>query len=106
VPRIKFPKFLVQRLLHDTFSLSLSVLLRGRLIYRVVLAKVVGDVLRVRRVVFFRKFERGKYEVLGGHISPFAVFSLLGGGIIKVEGLGNVRSGETSMVVGGLWWRP
>lgn len=54
----------------------------------------------------FERFERGKYEVLGGYISPSAVLSLLDSGIIKVEGLGNVRSGETFLVVVGLAWRP
>jgi hypothetical protein len=106
VPRIVFPKFSVQRLSDDIFPLLLSVLLRGRLIYRVVLSLVRGYVLRVRRVVFSRDFERGKYEVLGGYISRSSVLSPLGGGIIKVEGLGNVRSGKTLMVVVGLAWKP
>jgi hypothetical protein len=100
VPRIDFPKFWVQRLVNETFSLLLSVLLRGRLIYRVVLSWVRGDVLRVRKVFEF-KHERGKYEVLGGYVFPSAVFSVAGG-IIEVEGLGNVRSGETFMVMVGL----
>jgi hypothetical protein len=105
VPRIDFPKFVVQRLTGETFFLPSFVLLRGRLVYRVVLAKVVGDVLRVRRVAFVREFERGKYEVLGGYIPSSAVLSSAGG-IIKVEGLGNVRGGKTSMVVGWLSWKP
>ncbi len=109
VPRINFPKLVVQRLVSDAFYLLLFALLRanflrGRLIYRVVLSWVRGDVLRVRRVVF-KEFERGKHEVLGGYISPSAVLSVVGG-IIKVEGLGHVRSGKTSMVVAGLWWKP
>lgn len=104
VPRIEFSKFLVQRLVGDTFSLFLSVLLRGRLIYRVVLSWVRGDVLRVSKV-FRSKSERGKYEVLGGYISPSVVFSPLGG-IIKVRGLESVRSSETFLVVVGVRWRP
>jgi hypothetical protein len=102
VPRIVFPKFLVQRLLDDTFFLP-SALLRIKLIYRVVLSLVRGDVLRVHRVVFVKEF--GKYRVLGGYISPCSVFSPVGG-IIEVEGLGNVRSGKTSMVSVGLSWEP
>ncbi len=101
VPRINLPKFAVQRLVSDVFYLSL---LRGRLIYRVVLSLVRGYVLRVRRVPV-KEFERGKYEVLGGYISPSAVLSVVGG-IIKVEGLGNVRSGETFLVVAGFQWKP
>ncbi len=109
VPRIQFPKFVGQRLVSDAFYLPLlfllrANLLRGRLIYRVMLSWVRGDVLRVRRVAF-KEFERGKREVLGGYISPFAVLSVVGG-IIKVGRLGNVRSGKTLMVVGGLWWKP
>jgi hypothetical protein len=58
---------------------------------------VRGDVLRVRRIVV-RQFERGKYEVLGGYISSSSPLVPLGG-IIEVEGLGNVRSWETSLVM-------
>jgi len=114
VPRIDLPKFKVQRLFSDTFLLPSFVLLRvvalrGRLIYRAVLSRVrgwvVGDVLRVSRVVFRFGFERGKYEVLGGYISPSAVFSPVRG-IIKVEGLGNVRSGQTFLAVVRVRWRP
>jgi hypothetical protein len=97
VPRIDFPKFLVQRLVGDTFLLPLSVLLRGRLIYRVVLSWVVGDVLRVKRVVVGGGGEIGKYAVLGGYISPSSLLSPVGG-IIKVD----VWSGQTCMVVVGL----
>ncbi len=104
VPRIRFPKFLVQRVFSDALYLPLSVLLRGRLIYRVVLSWVRGYVLRVRRVAVV-EFETGKYQVLGGYISPCAVLSVVGG-IMETEGLGNVRSGKTLMVVGRLWWRP
>ncbi len=107
VPRINLPKFAIQRLVSDAFYLPLFALLRanflrGRLIYRVVLSWVRGDVLRVRRVVF-KEFERGKYEVLGGYIPSSAVLSVVGG-IIRVKGLGHVRSSEALMVVGGLWW--
>ncbi len=101
VPRINFPKLVVQRLVSDAFYLSL---LRGRLIYRVVLSWVRGYVLRVSSVPV-KEFERGKYEVLGGYISPSAVFSVVGG-IIKVEGLRNVRSGETFLAVVGVQWKP
>ncbi len=108
VPRIRFPKFLVQRLFSDALYLSLSVLLRGRLIYRVVLSwvrgDVLGDVLRVRRVAV-KEFETGKYQVLGGYISPCAVLSVVGG-IMETKGLGNVRSGKTYMAVVRLWWKP
>jgi len=115
VSRIDFPKVVVQRLFSDTFFLPSFVLLRvvalrGRLIYRVVLSRVrgwvVGDVLKVSRVVFRHEFERGKYEVLGGYISPSSVLSPFGGGIIKVEGLGNVRSGQTFLAVVRVRWRP
>jgi len=89
VSRIEFPKFVVQRLVSDVFLLPSSVLLSGRLVYRVVLSWVVGDVLRVRKVIFV-KDERGKYEVLGGYISRSSVLSV-GGGVVKVEGLGVVQ---------------
>ena len=102
VPRIEFPRFTVQRLLDGAFSLPLFSPLRfaslsGRLVYRVVLSWVRGDVLRVSRIEV-REFERGKYEVLGGYISPFSPLVPLGG-IIEVEGLGNVRSGQAFVVV-------
>jgi hypothetical protein len=105
VAKVDLPHFTVRRLLDDVFflpfSLPLSVLLSGRLIYRVVLSWVDGDVLRVRRIAV-RQFERGKYEVLGGYISPSAVLSVAGG-IIEVEGLGNVRSGQTFMALVDGW---
>jgi hypothetical protein len=103
VPAVVFPKLTVQRLLDDTFFLPLLAPLRsqtslsGRLIYRMVLSFVRGDVLRVR-VVFAEAEARGKYEVLGGYISPFSPLVPLGG-IIEVEGLGNVRSGQAFVVV-------
>jgi hypothetical protein len=106
--KIDLPHFTVQRLLSDTFSLSLfsplrsRVFLSGRLIYRAVLSRdngivlgsVFGDVLKVRRVVFVRRAERGKYEVLGGYISPSAVLSVAGD-IIEVD----VRSWKASLVM-------
>jgi hypothetical protein len=100
-PKVDLPHFTVQRLLDDVFLLPSFVFLRGRLIYRVVLSWVDGDVLRVHRIAV-RQFERGKYEVLGGYISPSSPFLPLGG-IIEVEGLGNVRSGQTFMVVVDGW---
>jgi len=97
VPKVDLPKFAVQRLLGDTFFLLPSVLLRGRLIYRVLLSRVRGDVLRVSRIEV-REFERGKYEVLGGYISPFSPLVPLGG-IIEAGGVENVRSGQAFVVV-------
>ncbi len=100
VSKVDLPKFTVQRLLDEVFSLPLfSPLcfapLSGRLIYRVVLSLIIGDVLRVRRI---REFERSKYEVLGGYVSPFSHF-LPSGGIIEVGGFGNVRDWQTSMAL-------
>ena len=97
VPKIVFPNLLAQRLMSDAFPLPLFVLLRGRLVYRWVLSRVRGDVLRVRRVVFVKSSERGKYQVLGGYISGSSLLSPVGG-IIKVD----VRSGQTSMAMVGL----
>ncbi len=108
VSRINLPKFSVQRLVSDAFYLPLlfllrANLLRGRLIYRAVLSRVRGYVLRVRRVAV-EEAETGKYQVLGGYISPSAVL-LAVRGIIKVGRLGNVRSGKALMVFGRFWWK-
>lgn len=111
VSKIEFPRFTAQMLLDEVFSLPLfsplrsRVFLSGRLVYRVVLSwvrgDVLGDVLRVSRIQV-REFERGKCEVLGGYISPSSPLVPLGG-IIEVEGLGNVRSGQAFMAVVDGW---
>lgn len=102
VPKVVFPKFVVQRLVSDVFRLPSLVLLNGRLIYRVVLSWVRGYVLRVKRVVLVEDAERGRYEVLGGYVSPCADLSVVSG-IIEVGGSGNVRSGKTIPSLGGGW---
>lgn len=102
--RIGIRHYFVQRLVADVFLLPLSVLLRGTLVYKVVLSLVSGNVLKVGDVpnvlkvrevpILGKREERGKYEVLGGYIpSPFPFV----GGIIKVD----VWSSKTFMAVVG-----
>jgi len=107
VDKIDFPKFWVQRLYDGSLLPLSSVLLSGRLVYRVVLSRVrgawlrgvfAGDVLRVVKDVPRREFERGKYEVLGGYIPSSFPF-----GIIKAVGGGDVWNRQTFLALGS--WR-